>query len=221
MANCSNPALAQFITVEGQDGAGKTTNIEVIKSILNAHDIDFIQTREPGGTSLGEAIRELILNSDDSKFGHSAELLLMFAARAQHLEEVILPALNKGIWVLCDRFTDSTFAYQGGGRGLGIGKVAELEQLVQGDLRPNLTVLLDLPVEVGETRAGERSAADRFEQQQLEFKQRARETYLSIAAEQPERVKVVDANAPLEEVKAAVSNIMNEFVRSVKSIEAG
>jgi len=129
----------KFITIEGQDGAGKSTNIAVIQRYLNAQSISFVQSREPGGTTFGESIRQLLLNSDDDHIGDQAELLLMFAARAQHITQVIEPALNRGDWVICDRFTDASYAYQGGGRGLAMSDIERLEQHVQGELRPDLT----------------------------------------------------------------------------------
>jgi dTMP kinase len=149
----------KFITIEGQDGAGKSTNVTVVKDWLAEQGIEFKHSREPGGTHFGETIRDLILNSASgqsrvSGFGDKAELLLLFAARAQHIEEVIEPTLAGGNWLLCDRFTDATYAYQGGGRGLSWDDIAQLEQAVQGSLRPNLTILLDLPVELGESRTG-------------------------------------------------------------------
>jgi len=200
----------KFITIEGQDGAGKTTNIEVMKRYLEEADISFIQSREPGGTSLGESIRELLLNSSDARIGDKAELLLMFAARAQHIQEVIEPALSRGDWVLCDRFTDATYAYQGGGRGMNETDISDLEQNVQGSLHPDLTILLDLPVEVGESRAGQRSEPDRFEQQKLQFKQQVRDSYLSRATIEPDRIKVVDAS--IDEVRDSINITLKAFV---------
>jgi len=207
-------ATGKFITIEGQDGAGKTTNIDVIKRYLLDKGISFIQTREPGGTELGESIRELILNSNDQKIGDSAELLLMFAARAQHLQDVIEPALARGQWVLSDRFTDATYAYQGGGRGMSTDDIAQLEQFVLGDLRPDLTILLDLPVEIGESRAGQRSTPDRFEQQQLNFKQRVRDCYLQRALSEPGRIKLIDASQSIEIVRKSIQSTMNAFVEN-------
>ena len=205
----------KFITIEGQDGAGKSTNVSVIESWLKQQKIEYVQTREPGGTQFGETVRELILNSDDTQFGDKAELLLMFAARAQHIEEVIEPALASCKWVLCDRFTDATYAYQGGGRGVSMDDISQLENSVQGALRPDLTLLLDLPIELGESRTGLRddnSEADRFEQQQQNFKQRVRDTYLSIAEEHPARMKIIDASQSLGEVKSAVESILSKFL---------
>lgn len=202
----------KFITIEGQDGAGKTTNAEVVKSYLEAARIPFVHSREPGGTVLGESIRDLILSSGDKHIGDKAELLLMFAARAQHIQDVIEPALARGDWVLCDRFTDATYAYQGGGRGMPMSHISELEDYVQGSLRPDLTVLLDLPVELGERRAGQRSAPDRFEQQQLNFKQGVRDCYLARASAEPNRIKVIDASQSIDAVNCAINAIMEAFV---------
>lgn len=202
----------KFITIEGQDGAGKSTNVSVIKEYLENSDISFVHSREPGGTPLGETLRELLLNSKDNSIGNKAELLLIFAARAQHIQDVIEPALAGGQWVLCDRFTDATFAYQGGGRGMSLSEIAELEQHVQGSLRPDLTLLMDIPVELGESRAGQRSEPDRFELQQRTFKQNVRDCYLDRANKEPARIKVVDASKSFENVKAQVENVMKTFV---------
>ena len=207
-----NKTSGKFITIEGQDGAGKSTNLEVALASLQASNIDVVVTREPGGTPLGEKLRSMVLSSTDQDFGSMAELLLIFAARAQHIEEVIQPALEAGKWVLCDRFTDATFAYQGGGRGLDTNKIIELELLVQGKLQPDLTLLLDVQVEIGEQRAGMRSAPDRFERQQSEFKARVRQTYLERAEAYPQRFRIVDAGNEIETVKADVSSAINDFV---------
>jgi dTMP kinase len=200
--------LGKFITIEGQDGAGKSTNLEVIRYFLEARGIELVCTREPGGTELGESLRELILNTSDSAMNDDAELLLMFAARAQHLSECIEPALAAGKWVLCDRFTDATYAYQGGGRKMAVAKIQMLEQLVQGKRRPDLTILLDLPVEIGAQRADERSVADRFEQQRADFKNRVRATYLQRAQAEPNRIHIVDAAAPMEQVAQAIKDTL-------------
>ena len=201
----------KFITIEGQDGAGKSTNIAVIEKFLLEQKLPFVKTREPGGTAFGEKIRELLLNSDDQAIGNKAELLLIFAARAQHIDEVIEPALARGDWVLCDRFTDATYAYQGGGRGLSMADIGEMEQSVQGSLRPDLTLLLDLPVALGESRAGQRSQPDRFEQQQLEFKQQVRDCYLNLASTYPQRTKIIDASATLQQVETAIIDTLEDF----------
>lgn len=207
----------KFITIEGQDGAGKSTNIAVVRryltqSVLQQRPIELVQTREPGGTPFGESIRELLLNSGDDLIGDQAELLLIFAARSQHIKQVILPALNKGNWVLSDRFTDATYAYQGGGRGLLDSDIARLENHVQGDLRPDLTLLLDLPVELGESRAGQRSETDRFEQQQQLFKKKVRESYLDRANRYPDRIKLIDASQSMANVEKQVVAVLSDFV---------
>ena len=205
----------KFITIEGQDGAGKSTNIAVIESFLQQQGISYIKSREPGGTPFSENIREILLNSSDTEIGDTAELLLVFAARAQHIGQVIEPALTRGDCVLCDRFTDATYAYQGSGRGLGNSLIAQLEQSVQGDLRPDLTVLLDLPIEIGESRAGQRSSPDRFEQQQLNFKQKVRDGYLVLAKEHAHRVKIVDASKDIAAVAESINDVLDDFYRNV------
>ena len=156
----------KFITIEGSEGAGKSTNIRFIQDYLSEKKIDFISTREPGGTPIAEKIRDLLLDKANTSLCNDAELLLMFAARAQHLNELIIPALESGKWVLSDRFTDASYAYQGGGRGLSWEKIAQLEQFVQGNLRPDATILLDIPVEEGMQRVRDRGETDRFEQEQ-------------------------------------------------------
>lgn len=191
----------RFITVEGIEGVGKTTNLEFIRRLLEQHGKEPVLTREPGGTALGEEIRELLLDHRHDGMSADAELLLMFAARAEHLARVIRPALAAGKWVLCDRFTDATFAYQGGGRGLGFDRVAVLADWVHRDLRPDLTLLFDLPVEVGLRRAGERKQADRFEKEKLEFFERVRRAYLELAERDPQRFRVVSAEPPLAQVQ--------------------
>lgn len=202
----------KFITLEGQDGAGKSTNLKVIEQSLITAGKDLIVTREPGGTPFGEKVRELILSSKDDQFGDMAELLLIFAARAQHVTTVIQPALDAGKWVLSDRFTDATYAYQGGGRGIDASHIQQLEQLVQGNLRPDLTILLDLPVDLSENRAGQRSAPDRFERQQNQFKSHVRQCYLERAEAEPTRFRVIDASLSINEVGASVAALINNYV---------
>jgi dTMP kinase len=201
-----------FITVEGIEGAGKSSNIAFTESLLRSHGHDLLLTREPGGTPLGEELRELLLGHTHDGMHDLTELLLMFAARAEHLHNKILPALEAGQWVICDRFTDATYAYQGGGRQLDTSAIATLENLVQGNRRPDLTLLLDLPVETGLARAAKRSAPDRFERQRLAFFQRVREAYLQIAHQQPERVKIIDASLELDRVQEQISNILTPFL---------
>lgn len=201
-----------FITVEGGEGAGKSTNIELIAERLQAAGVDFLLTREPGGTPLAEAIRDVLLAPRDEVVAENTELLLMFAARAQHIHQVIEPALAAGRWVVCDRFTDATYAYQGGGRGVSEQKIADLEQWVQGDLRPDYTILLDLPVAVGMARAAERGELDRFEREQQAFFENVRQAYLSMAARYPQRYRLVDASQPLATVQHDLGQIMDAIV---------
>lgn len=202
---------AKFITLEGGEGVGKTTNISFIKAYLQQQQIPVTVTREPGGTALAEKIRQLVLDVDGESIAETSELLLMFAARAQHIQHVIAPALAQGHWVLCDRFTDATYAYQGGGRNLSMNTIALLEQLVQGDLRPDLTLLLDAPTEIGMERAQKRGTFDRFEAEKISFFTRVRDMYLSRAAEQPERIKVIQAHQPLAAVQAEIVEVMQQF----------
>lgn len=193
-----------FITVEGIEGVGKTTNLEFIRSQLSVAGKSVVQTREPGGTPLGEAIRGLLLDPVYNGMDVLCELQLMFAARAEHLNRIIRPALERGQWVLCDRFTDATYAYQGGGRGVDTSIIARLENLVQGDFRPDLTLLLDVPVEVGLARASQRGALDRFEQEKIGFFERVRAAYLEMARQYPERYRVIDASQPLDIVQQQI-----------------
>ncbi len=202
-----------FITIEGIEGAGKTTCMRVVAERIAAAGIGLLQTREPGGTPLGEDLRALLLGHRHEGMSSDTELLLMFAARAEHLAARIRPALYAGDWVLCDRFTDATYAYQGAGRGIPEARIAALEDWVQGDLRPDLTLLMDLPVTLGLERAGKRSAPDRFEREAQAFFERVREGYLRIAREQPQRVRVVDAARPLAEVSAEIARLVDDFIQ--------
>ncbi|WP_194787750.1 dTMP kinase [Pseudomonas sp. UFMG81] len=197
-----------FITLEGPEGAGKSTNREYLAARLREHGIDVVMTREPGGTPLAERIRELLLAPSDEVMAVDTELLLMFAARAQHLAEVIRPALARGAVVLCDRFTDATYAYQGGGRGLSVERIAILEAFVQGELRPDLTLVFDLPVEVGLARAAARGRLDRFEQEGQAFFEAVRQAYLQRAGQQPQRYSLLDAAQPLEAVQRAIDALL-------------
>lgn len=206
----------RFITLEGSEGSGKSTNLAFIHSYLQQSGIDVVLTREPGGTPLGEAIRELLLDHRNNEMASDTELLLMFAARAQHLHERILPALEAGRWVLCDRFTDATYAYQGAGRGIAEERIALLEEWVQGALRPDLTLFLDLPVAQGLARAGERSAPDRFELEQLDFFERVRQGYLEQAARAPERYRIVDASQPLEAVQSRLRELLDTYLEDYR-----
>lgn len=204
-----------FITLEGSEGVGKTSNMQFIKSLLQQQKIGFIETREPGGTPLGEALREMLLGETFKGMSSDTELMLMFAARAEHVAQVIKPALAKGQWVLCDRFTDATYAYQGGGRQLDMQRIAGLENWVLGELRPDLTILLDAPIEVGRERAGKRSAPDRFEQERDAFFNRVRDTYLDRAKAEPQRIKVVDAALELPDVQAQIKEILQQYIQAV------
>lgn len=202
----------RFITVEGIEGVGKTTNLAFIRTRIEAAGHTVLQTREPGGTPLAEDIRNLLLTPREEPVASDAELLLMFAARAQHLARVIRPALAAGTWVLCDRFTDATYAYQGGGRGVPAERVAALEDWVQGALRPDLVVILDAPAEVGLARAGNRSAPDRFEQEARAFFDRVRAIYLARAAAVPERYRVVDTSPELAQVQRQLGQVLEGWI---------
>jgi dTMP kinase len=202
-----------FITVEGGEGVGKTTNLTFIADFLRSNGIELVQTREPGGTPLAEQIRALLLEARGEPVAPMAELLLMFAARAQHLEQVVQPELAAGRWVLCDRFTDATYAYQGGGRQLDLTVIAELERLVQGNFRPDVTLLLDLPVSQGLARAGARGELDRFEQEQLAFFERVRGVYLERAQRFPRQFRVIDASGSLGQVQANIGDVLARVLR--------
>ena len=203
---------ARFITVEGIEGAGKSTCLSLIQECIRQHGWTLEVTREPGGTQLGEALRELLLGHRHEGMADNTELLLMFAARAEHLHAKIIPALSSGSWVLCDRFTDATYAYQGYGRGIELERIAVLEQWVQGERRPDLTLLMDLPVEMGLERAGRRSEPDRFERQTLAFFERVRNGYLNLAQAEPRRFRVIDASQSLHEVSEQVSAVIHAFL---------
>jgi dTMP kinase len=200
----------QFITIEGVEGAGKSTVMNRIAAWLEQHGHRVVRTREPGGTELAEAIRDILLDRRNKDLAGLTELLLMFAARAQHLEQLIRPALERGDTVLCDRFTDATWAYQGGGRGLPAAQIAALEELVHGDLQPDLTLLLDLPVRDGLARASARGASDRFESESVAFFERVRENYLERAAANPQRFVVIDAAPQPRKVRALIEAALQE-----------
>ena len=199
-----------FITLEGGEGAGKSTQMRRVRGWLEQRGHEVITTREPGGTTLSELIRDVVLHGDHPEMNAHTELLLIFAARAQHVESLIKPALEAGRTVLCDRFTDASYAYQGAGRGLPRSDIAALEQMVQGDLRPDLTLLLDLPVETGLARASERGSEDRFETQSGTFLERAREAYLQRASEFPERYEVVDAAHNEQHVWRQIKTVLGQ-----------
>jgi dTMP kinase len=204
-------ARGQFITLEGVEGAGKSTSLAFIEALLRDAGVKLLVTREPGGTELGEAIRGLLLHGRDA-MAADAELLLMFAARAEHIAQRIRPALDAGIWVLCDRFTDATYAYQGGGRGIPDARIAVLEDWVQGGLRPDLTLLFDIPVEEGLARAGGRARPDRFEREEQAFFERVRAHYLAAARREPERFRVIDARVSVAEVEAQLRAVLTPWL---------
>ena len=201
-----------FITLEGPEGAGKSTNRDYLAERLRSAGCEVVLTREPGGTPLAERIRELLLAPSEEAMAVDTELLLVFAARAQHLAQVIRPALTAGRVVLCDRFTDATYAYQGGGRGLPQERIAQLEAFVQGGLRPDLTLVFDLPVEVGLARAQARGRLDRFEQEAQAFFEAVRRTYLERASLAPGRYRVLDAGQPLAAVQAQLDGLLPELL---------
>jgi len=204
-------SIGKFITIEGSEGAGKSTNIAFLQEYLESKNIEFILTREPGGTPIAEKIRDLLLDKSNNSLCDDAELLLMFAARAQHLNELIIPTLESGKWVISDRFTDASYAYQGGGRGLSWEKIAQLEQWVQGQLRPDATILLDIPVDIGMERVRERGETDRFEQEQLSFFNRIRDAYLKLAKDNPERFHIIDTQPSIAEVHKQMIAVMDQL----------
>jgi len=196
---------AKFITFEGVDGAGKSTHLTWFTETLRQRGIDVLLTREPGGTPLGESLRRILLHE---AMHPETEAMLMFAARREHLEQIILPALECGTWVISDRFSDASFAYQGGGRGVPVAKLEQLEKWVQGELQPDLTLLFDIPIEVARERLANNSSLDRFEQEQAEFFQRVRQAYLQRAAKMPQRFAIIHAEKTLEDVKKELSLIV-------------
>lgn len=209
----------KFITIEGIEGVGKSSAIQCLQQYLQAHHRSSTFTREPGGTEIAEEIRQVLLHSHQEIMSADTELLLMFASRAQHLERVILPALNQGHIVVSDRFTDATYAYQGGGRGLLFERIAILEQFVQGDLQPDLTLLLDAPIEVGLERIAKRGVKDRIEQEQIAFFHRVRDAYLTRAKECPDRFRIIDATAPIEQVQELICQYIDQLLKSDENTE--
>lgn len=201
----------RFITLEGGEGAGKTTGLAYIRQKLESAGVDLICTREPGGTGPGEKIRDLLLDPGQTGISSSTELLLMFASRAQHLDQLIMPALEKGTWVLCDRFTDATFAYQGGGRGIAAHRIEQLESWVQQGFQPDITILFDLPVETGMQRASKRGSLDRFEQEQQVFFESVRQSYLQRAHTFPGRFRVIDSSCDIQGVQAQLDKVIDEI----------
>lgn len=205
----------RFITLEGSEGSGKSTQIALLEERLVAEGRTVVVTREPGGTPLAERLREVVVHAGDETLSAESELLVMFAARSVHLDSLVRPALARGDWVLCDRFTDATYAYQGAGRGIADEHIRALERIVQRGLRPDLTLLLDVPIDVGLERARTRrgaAAADRFEREGREFFERVRARFLAIARAEPERVRVIDANQPVARVAQAIAR---EIERSI------
>ncbi len=203
----------KFLTIEGTEGVGKSTNLAFVRDWLVAKGIEVVVTREPGGTPMAEEIRGLLLSKREESVDETAELLLVFAARAQHLAQLIKPALERGAWVLSDRFTDATYAYQGGGRGLSKEVITQLEVLVQGELRPDLTLILDIDVELGLNRARQRGELDRFESETLGFFERVRAAYKARALAAPNRYAVVDAGQELAKVQSDIEQVLHQLLR--------
>ena len=209
-------ARGAFITIEGGEGVGKTSSLEAIQTFLQGRGIDVRTTREPGGTPLGETVRSWILDGDHDDLSAEVEVLLMFAARAEHLKKVIRPAIESGAWVVCDRFTDATLAYQGGGRGADAGFLRYLSQEIHAGLDPDLTILLDAPVEIGMARIAQRPH-DHFEREALAFFQRVRQAYLDLATENPKRIRVIDASASQAEVLSSIETSLQSFCQSFEA----
>jgi dTMP kinase len=202
---------AKFITLEGGEASGKSTNIRLIANWLTQRNIPYVLTHEPGGTPFAESIRQLLLQQQSEPVASDTELLLMFASRAQHIAQVIRPALAAGQWVICSRFTDSTYAYQGGGRGVSLEKIAQLEQLVQGAFQPDLTILLDVPVEIALERARQRGELDRIEAEDIPFFERVRSAYLARAAAFPQRFRIIKTDH-FDRVEQDLQAVLSEFV---------
>ena len=207
-----------FITLEGGEGAGKSTNATWLATYLRRQGKSVVVTREPGGTEVAESIRQLLLSPELPAMQADTELLLMFAARNEHLQRKILPALEQGTWVICDRFTDATYAYQGYGRGIDLARIADLEKWVQGSLRPDYVLLFDLDVETGMKRALARGREDRFEQEQQAFFERIRAGYQQRAQQLPERYAIIDAALPLVEVQTQLQQVMDRILATVNQV---
>ena len=201
-----------FITLEGIEGAGKSTVIDFIENFITSSGYDVVKTREPGGTAIGEQIREILLNKNNDKLTDDTELLLIFAARAQHLSEIILPNLTSNKIVLCDRFIDASYAYQGAGRGIEQSKINLLENWVMPDIKPDLTFLLDLDPKIAFERTNKRSDADRFESEDIHFFEKIRQHYLERAENEPERFRVINSELSLEDVQEQIKNILKDMV---------
>ncbi|MCC7412793.1 MAG: dTMP kinase [Gammaproteobacteria bacterium] len=213
MIDTGTERSALFVTLEGIEGVGKSTHLAAVAAYLREHGHDVVVTREPGGAPVAEAIRDLLLGARGAAMSHDAELLLMFAARAEHLDKLVRPALVAGRTVVCDRFTDATYAYQGGGRGIDLARIAVLEDLIQAGLQPDLTLLLDAPVEVALARARARGGADRFELERSAFFERVRAVYLKRAMAAPHRTRIVDASGTPETVAALLIAALAELAR--------
>lgn len=211
-------ARGRFITLEGGEGVGKSTNLAFIETELKRLGIDVLITREPGGTQFGETLRDVLLSDKANNICADAELLTVFAARAEHLNKVILPALDAGRWVLSDRFTDASFAYQGGGRGMKTERIEQMEQWVQGDVRPDKVILLDAPVDVGIARASKRGDLDRFEQESMAFFESVRQAYLSRVRNQPHRYAVIDASQTLDLVQNDIQVVLSGVVQEARGL---
>ena len=201
----------KFVTVEGIEGTGKSTNVAFLAELIEAQGFDVVTTREPGGTSMAEGIRRLLLEKDQEPVPEIAELLMFFAARSLHIENLIIPALERGHWVLCDRFTDASRAYQGDGRGLDMQRIETLADWVQHGLEPDLTILLDAPANIGLERAKSRGEGDRMDNEALAFYQRVRDGYLTLAKRYPQRFAVIDAGRPLDNVRTQIESEMVRF----------
>ena len=200
-----------FITLEGIEGAGKSTMVNFIENFLIKDGHDVIKTREPGGTKIGEQIRTILLKNENNNLTADTELLLMFAARAQHMNEIITPALSSGKTILCDRFIDASYAYQGGGRGIDASHINLLEKWIQSNLMPDLTLLFDLDVSVGMARSQKRSAADRFEQEKSIFFEKVRACYLKRAEDEPDRFRIINSGLPLQKVEDEITAILRKL----------
>lgn len=212
MSGAAEQGVPRFIALEGGEGAGKSSQIAAVAELLRRAGHDVVTTREPGGTRLGEAVRAVLMNDYDVPMPAMSELLLMFAARAAHLEQVIEPALARGAWVVTDRFTDASYAYQGAARGLGASAVATLEKLVQGERRPDRVLLFDLPVNEGLARAGKRDEGNRFDRETLAFHEQVRDAYLERARSAPRRYRVIDAGADRDAVGKAIHEALSDWL---------
>ena len=204
--------MSIFVTVEGVEGVGKSTVMQFLREQLSAAGVSYVVTREPGGTPIAEDIRHVLLSEHEEVMSPDVELLLMFAGRAQNVSQVISPALQRGQWVLSDRFTDATFAYQGGGRGIAHERISELSRWVLGDFQPDLTLLLDAPVEIGFERIKKRGVKDRIESEGIEFFDRVRQSYLNRAAEFPDRFRIIQANQELSLVQKEVLEVIKPMI---------